>query len=217
LYFLTAISSSLSAFTQGVPLANPTSSSSGPDSTLSGSSGTSSSSSSVSKIVGSVIGAVALLLCILFFILIRVKRSKRKRGKRSRFKNPIINLKKFLYPAWSSQIDETPTPFYSRRQIPPINNLARSGTVSSTHLPTSSTNATFMGTDPFSRDRRSNLLPPSLPSLPEKYPLGSPQPSVTVTTPPSRSVNPTTPSSFYQPSIPTTDDDRPPSYHPDSR
>jgi len=195
-----------SSFTQG-PIANPTSSSSGPDSTISGSSGNSSPSSSVPKIVGSVIGAVALLLCILIFVLLRVKRSKRKR-------------------AWTGQIDETPTPFYSRRQIPPphstselapINNLARSGTVSSTHLPTSSTNATFMGTDPFSRDRPSNLPRPSLPSLPEKYPLDSPQPSLTVTTPPSRSVNPTTPSLFYQASIPTTDDDRPPSYHPDSR
>jgi len=200
-------SSLLSSFTQGAPITNPTSSSSGPDSTLSGSSGTSTPSSSVPKIVGSVIGAVALLLFILFFILLRVKQSKRKR-------------------AWSKQIDETPTPFYPRQQIPPLhatselaptNNLTRSGTLFSTHLPTSSTNATFMGTDPFSRDGPSDLPLPSLLAPPEKSPLDLPQPSLAIATSPSRSVNPTTPSSFYPASIPTTDDDRPPSYHPESR
>lgn len=182
--------------------------------------------------MGSVIGVLALL-CILSFVLFRIRQSRRKGGQcpALKFHEPsIYNLKS----PWSKQADETPVPFYPQRQksLPPLSqpltpyglngilsvtsesepssNLTRS-TSAPSQIPPPLINVTSMGPDPLSRNRPLHL---PLPSLPEKSRLDSPQP-LTVAIPSHPSVDPITPSSFSQNSA--IDDDRPPSYQPDSR
>jgi hypothetical protein len=139
-----------------------------------------------------------------------------------------------LYPAWSEQVNKTPTPFYSQRKkssppsSQPLTPYGLSGISRATTEPEPSSNltratsafspippplvtVTSMGPNPLSRNQPLQL---PLPSLPEKSRLDSLQPS-TVAIPPHPSVDHTTPSSFYQDSAIV--DDRPPSYQPDSR
>jgi len=152
-----------------------------------------------------------------------------------KFHEPSIHVNlNPLYPAWSKQVNETPTPFYPQRQKSPppssqpltpyglsgissattepepSSNLTRS-TSSPSQIPSPLATVTSFGPNPLSRNQPLQL---PLPSLPEKSRLDSLQP-LTVAIPSHPSVDPITPSSFYQHSA--IDDDRPPSYQPDSR